>query len=71
MIAAKLRPMFDERAKRRQVEALKRGNETKHGGDSSIVEKIPQSRNTKSRDEAGKAAGVNGRYVDMARPSSP
>ena len=66
MIAAKLRPMFDERAKRRQVEALKRGNETKHGGDSSIVEKIPQSTNTKARDEAGKAAGVNGRYVDMA-----
>jgi hypothetical protein len=71
MIDAKLRPMFDERAKRRQIEALKRGNETKHGNDFSIEEKIPQSRNTQARDEAGKAAGVNGRYVDMARPSSP
>ena len=40
------------------------------GGDvrgKTVVEKIPQpSRATKSRDEAGEAAGVNGRYVDMA-----
>jgi hypothetical protein len=62
MIAAKLRPLYDERAKRRQK-----------GGRGGVLleEKIPQSRKTQARDEAGKAAGVNGRYVDMARPSSP
>jgi hypothetical protein len=60
MIAAKLRPMFDERAKRRQARKPV----------DSVVEKIPQQ-NPKARDEAGKAAGVNGRYVDMAKPSSP
>jgi hypothetical protein len=30
----------------------------KHGGDSSIEEKIPQSRKTQARDEAGKTAGA-------------
>ena len=52
-------------AKDRQEVALKQGNKTEHGGKTSIVEKIPQSI-VKSRDEAGKAAGVNGKYVDMA-----
>jgi hypothetical protein len=66
VIASRLMPFYSLAAKERQVEALKRGNETKHGEDSSIVEKIPPSKQkTKARDEAGKAAGVNGRYVDM------
>jgi hypothetical protein len=73
MIAAKLRPMFDERAKERQMRKPI----------DSVVEKIPQQNSAqlaveasklrpylKARDEAGKAAGVNGRYVDMARSSS-
>jgi hypothetical protein len=35
----------------------KGGNETKHGGDSPIVQKVAQSTaGTKARDEAGKAA---------------
>jgi len=61
MIAAKLRPMFDERAKERQG---------KRNDLIDIQEKIPESK-TQARDEAGKAAGVNGRYVDKARPPSP
>ena len=54
MIAAKLRPMFDERAKERQG---------KRNDLIDIVEKVPPSEKSKARDEAGKAAGVNGRYV--------
>ena len=63
MIAGKLKPYYEAQAKDRQEAALKQGNKTKHGDKSSNVEKIPQS---KSRDEAGKAAGVNSKYVDMA-----
>jgi hypothetical protein len=33
--------------------------------------KLPDLKPIDTRREAGKAAGVNGRYVDMARPSSP
>lgn len=66
MIAAKLRPMFDERAKERQIIAIARGNVNRHESQLPIVEKVPQLASTKARDEAGKAAGVNGRYVDMA-----
>ena len=36
----------------------------------SLEEKIPQVRKSQSRDEAGKAAGINGRYVDMATIST-
>ena len=66
MIAGKLKPYYEAQAKDRQEAALKQGNKTKHGDKSSNVEKIPQSRKSKSRDEAGKAAGVNSKYVDMA-----
>ncbi len=62
MIAHELKPFYAARAKERQGEALKRGNETKHQSDSSIEEKIPQSiRSAQARDEAGKDVGVNGR----------
>lgn len=60
MIAARLRPYYEARAKERQRES---------GGDvrnKTVVEKIPQPAQAKARDDAGKAAGVNGRYVDMA-----
>lgn len=66
VIAARLMPFYQEKAKDRQRAALEQGNKTKHGGKSSIPEKIPESRSNDSRDEAGAAAGVNGRYVGMA-----
>jgi len=66
MIAAKLRPYYEALARERQEAALKQGNKTKHGGKTSIPEKIPESKGKDARDEAGKAAGVNGKYVDMA-----
>jgi len=71
MVAQNLHPHFTAQAKERQ------GTRT----DLNIVEKVPQRidaskramiaaenhpQPTKSRDQAGKAAGVNGRYVDMA-----
>ena len=54
MIAARLRPYYEKQAKER----MEAGN-NQHT--KRPVEKIPQG---KARDEAGKAAGVNGRYVD-------
>ena len=60
MIASKLLPYYAAQAKERQRES---------GGDvrnKTVEEKIPQPRKSQSRDEAGKAAGVNHRYVDMA-----
>ena len=55
-VANDLRPFYDEKAKERQVRKV-----------DSVVEKIPQQNSAaKARDEAGEAAGVNGRYVDMA-----
>ena len=44
--------------KDRQEAALKQGNKTKHGGKTSIPEKIPESKGKDARDEAGKAAGI-------------
>ncbi len=63
VIASRLMPFYTQAAKERQVEA---GKQHGKGQDSKEVEKIPQAKQkTKARDEAGKAAGVNGRYVDM------
>jgi protein gp37 len=63
MVAQGLRPFYSAMAKERQREY--HGNQ--HDGKSGPVEKIPQVQTAKSRDAAGKAAGVNGRYVDMAK----
>jgi hypothetical protein len=45
------------------------------GGNPTLSAKLPKGSAIDTRKEAakeaGKAAGVNGRYVDMARPSSP
>jgi hypothetical protein len=54
VIASRLMPFYKQAAKERQVRKSA----------DSVVEKIPPQK-TKARDEAGKAAGVNGRYVDM------
>jgi protein gp37 len=57
VIAARLRPFYDEEAKMRQVRKPA----------DSVVEKVPpQNDQFKARDAAGTAAGVNGKYVDAA-----
>jgi len=60
MIAARLRPFYEAQAKERKRDA---GKEYGKGQGSKVVQKVAQP---KARDEAGKAAGVNHRYVDMA-----
>ena len=55
MIGAGLLPYYEAQAKERQG--------TRTDLKQHIVEKIPQG---KSRDEAGKVVGVNGKYIDMA-----
>ena len=64
-IANDLRPFYDEKAKARQVLS---------GGDArmkTVLEKIPEPKDAPTaRDEAGKVAGVNAKYVDMARDVS-
>ena len=54
---AKLRPYYEALAKDRQK-----------GGQGGVLlqEKIPEAKKSQARDEAGRAAGVNGKYVDMA-----
>jgi protein gp37 len=61
MVALNLKPHYEKQAKERQKEQAKINQPQ-----SQKVEKIPPSEKAKSRDAAGKAAGVNGRYVDMA-----
>ena len=61
MVALNLKPHYEKQAKERQKEQAKINQPQ-----SQKVEKIPPSEKAKSRDQAGKAAGVNGRYVDMA-----
>lgn len=61
IVAARVREMYDKAAKERQTASLKKGKQV------PVVEKIPQRETgTKSRDAAGKAVGVNGKYVDHA-----
>lgn len=55
IIGNRLRPFYDAQAKDRQIRKPS----------DSVVEKIPPQ-TSKARDDAGKAAGVNGKYVDMA-----
>jgi protein gp37 len=61
MIAARLRPFYDKQAKDRYDATVGRPKKD----DDKSVEKIPPI-TAKARDEAGKAAGVNGKYVDAA-----
>jgi len=65
MVALNLKPHFAAQAKERQIEAVKKGNVSRHN-ESPVPEKVPALVKSDSRDQAGKAAGVNGRYVDMA-----
>jgi protein gp37 len=62
IIAARLRPFYDEQAKQRQLATLKQNNDN-----FIVVEKVPQrEQESRARDAAGNAAGVNGKYVDAA-----
>lgn len=54
MVAARVREIFDERAKRRQ------------GTRTDIPETLPGSKPVDARDEAGAAFGVSGKQVDKA-----
>ena len=56
--AARLRPFYDAKAKERQGK--------RNDLNPDIQEKVPESANQQARDAAGKAANVNGRYVDDA-----
>jgi protein gp37 len=58
VIAAELRPFYDEEARRRRLA-------TQNNKAGAEVELVPHQDASKSRDAAGKALGVNGRYVDM------
>lgn len=60
MLAAEVKPELEKEAKRRKLSTLKVGDE------EPDVEKIPQREKGKSRDKAGSAYGVSGRYVDKA-----
>ena len=59
MIAERLRPFYDEQAKKRKGQR----NDLK----PDMVQKVAPSSETKARSEAGRAAGVNHTYVDQAR----
>jgi ParB-like chromosome segregation protein Spo0J len=63
IVAARVREMYDRAAKERQ----KSHAGTAPGKRKTLVENVPQVKEgTKSRDAAGKAVGVNGKYVDHA-----
>lgn len=57
-VAAELEPHFAEDAKRRQIRKPKA---------ESVVEKVPQQKPSKAREEAAKSVGVNDRYVSDAK----
>lgn len=60
IVAARVREMYDKAAKERQTAGLKKGKQ------APVKEKIPERAGQQSRDAAGKAVGVNGKYVDQA-----
>ena len=61
MVAQKLKPFYEADAKERQIASGK-----EYGKGSKVKVKIPEPKQGQSRDAAGKAVGVNGRYVDIA-----
>lgn len=63
MVAGKARGMYDAAAKERQAEGQERGRKSQAG---ALVKQLPPSKREKARDQAGKAVGVSGAYVDRA-----
>jgi len=60
-VAAKLMPIYEAQAEKRQQAQLKKGSKT------SVVENLPPREEAgKSRDKAGAAMNVSGKAVDMA-----
>lgn len=70
MCAARAREVFDERARKQQLEAASRGGEASGAtrrGESKVLENFPEpSDGYIARDQAGEAFGVSGKTVDMA-----
>jgi len=60
MVAARVRSIYDEQAKARQTEILKKGQEI------PVRANLPERENGRSRDKAGAAVGVSGKSVDHA-----
>ena len=58
MVAQKLKPFYEADAKERQIASGK-----EYGKGSKVKVKIPEPKQGQSRDAAGKAVGVSGRYV--------
>lgn len=70
MVAARVREIFDERAKERMSEGGVKSGKTRRGEETEGVAKLPPLHNArKARDEAGKALGVGGRTVDADHPA--
>jgi hypothetical protein len=64
MIGARAKEMYEKAAKERQHEGQKSGG---RGHKKNSVENLPPSLDAgKSRDHAGKAVGVSGKYIDIA-----
>jgi N6-adenosine-specific RNA methylase IME4 len=60
MIAADLKPLYEEEARKRQLATLKKGDE------KPDQETVPDREKGQSRDQAGAAMGVSGRSVSKA-----
>ena len=65
LAGAKLKAWHAVRAKERQLEAVKRGNKTRHGG-SPVPANLPELAEGDARDHAAKAVGVCGKLIDQA-----
>lgn len=64
MVGARAREEYDKQAKERQEAAALKGNKSRAGKDSPVVENLPPP--GKARDAVGKALGVSGKSIDYA-----
>jgi hypothetical protein len=62
---AKLKAWHALKAKERQLDALRRGNKTRHG-DSPVPANLPEPAEGDARDQAAAAVGVSGKLIDQA-----
>jgi hypothetical protein len=65
MAGAALKAWHAMRAKERQLEAVRRGNKTRHG-ESPVRVNSPELAEGRARDHAAKAVGVGGQLIDQA-----
>jgi hypothetical protein len=64
-VAADYKPLAAKEAKERQIEAVRRGNVSRHL-DAPVVEQVSPLETGKARDIAGQKFGVSGGYVGRA-----